>query len=49
MALQPAFIPVPLQLTGRYSQAPSSSICIEIQNPHGAVKVKWPTESAADF
>ncbi|MNC01245.1 Transposase [compost metagenome] len=47
MALQPAFIPLPLQLAGGHSQAASSSICVEIQHPRGAVKVNWPTESAA--
>ena len=46
MALQPAFIPVPLPLAGGHSQAASSSICIEIQHPRGTVKVNWPTESA---
>ena len=46
MALQPAFIPVPLPLAGGHSQAASSSICIEIQHPRGTVIVNWPTESA---
>ncbi|AKA80557.1 IS66-like element accessory protein TnpA [Pseudomonas synxantha] len=47
-ALQPAFIPLPIQqLAGANSQAASSSICVEIQYPRGTVKVNWPTESAA--
>lgn len=45
--LQPAFIPLPMQLTGANSQAASSNICVEIQHPRGTVKVNWPTESAA--
>lgn len=47
MELQPAFIPLPLQLAGGHSPAPSSSICIEIQHSRGTVKMNWPTESAA--
>ncbi|MGY1917407.1 IS66-like element accessory protein TnpA [Pseudomonas tolaasii] len=46
IALQPAFIPVPLPLAGGHSQAASSSICIEIQHPRGTVKVNWLTEIA---
>ena len=46
-ALQPAFIPLPLQLAGGHPLAPSSSICVEIQHSRGTVKVNWPTESAA--
>ena len=47
MALQPAFIPLPLQLARANSQAASSTICLEIPHPRGTVKVNWPTESAA--
>ena len=47
MALQPAFIPLPLQLAGANSQAASLTICLEIPHPRGTVKVNWPTESAA--
>ncbi|QVI81883.1 transposase [Pseudomonas syringae] len=47
LELQPAFIPLSLQLAGGHSQAPSSSVCVEIQHSHGTVKVNWPTESAA--
>jgi transposase-like protein len=46
-ALQPAFVPLPMQLVGANSQAVSSNICVEIQHPCGTVKVNWPTESAA--
>jgi transposase-like protein len=46
-ALQPAFIPLPMQLVGANSQAPSSNICVEIQHPRGTVKVNWPIENAA--
>ena len=46
-ALQPAFIPLPLQLSGGNSQASSSSIYVEIQPPRGTVQVNWPTENAA--
>jgi transposase-like protein len=45
--LQPAFIPLPMQLAGANSQAASSNICVEIPHPRGTVKVNWPTESAA--
>jgi transposase-like protein len=45
--LQPAFIPLPMQLAGAISQAASSNICVEIPHPRGTVKVNWPTESAA--
>ncbi|MCA5967998.1 hypothetical protein QPL90_09560 [Pseudomonas syringae pv. syringae] len=47
MAVQPAFIPQPLPLTGGHSQAASSSICVEIQHTLGTVKVNWPTENGA--
>jgi transposase-like protein len=47
MALQPEFIPLPMQLAGANSQAASSNIYVEIQHPRGPVKVNWPTESAA--
>jgi len=47
MALQPAFIPLPLQLAGANSQTASSTIYLEIPHPRGTVKVNWPTESAA--
>lgn len=47
MALQPAFIPLPLQLVGVNSHAASSAICLEIPHPRGTVKVSWPTENAA--
>ena len=47
MALQPAFIPLPMQLGGASSQATSSNIYVEIQHPRGIVKVNWPTENAA--
>ncbi|NMX36566.1 IS66 family insertion sequence hypothetical protein [Pseudomonas veronii] len=47
MALQPAFIPLPMQLGGASSQATSSNIYVEIQHPRGTVKVNWPTENAA--
>jgi hypothetical protein len=46
LALQPAFIPLPLQLAGGHSLAHSSSICVEIQYLRGTVKVNLPTESA---
>jgi len=46
-ALQPAFIPLPIQLTGAHSHAASSNICVEIQHPRGTIKVNWPTEGAA--
>ncbi|WP_434604277.1 IS66-like element accessory protein TnpA [Pseudomonas sp. Z4-7] len=46
MALQSAFIPLPLQLAGANSQAASSTICLEIPLPRGTMKVNWPTESA---
>ncbi|MFJ2385820.1 IS66-like element accessory protein TnpA [Pseudomonas koreensis] len=45
-ALQPAFIPLPIQLAGANSDAVSPNICVEIQHPRGTVKVNWPTESA---
>ena len=47
LELQPAFIPLPLQLAGANSQASSSTIFLEIPHPRGTVKVNWPTESAA--
>ncbi|KTB59980.1 MULTISPECIES: IS66-like element accessory protein TnpA [Pseudomonas] len=47
MALQPAFIPLPLQQAGANSQAALPTICLEISHPRGTVKVNWPTESAA--
>jgi len=40
-ALQPAFIPLPMQLAGANSQAASSNICVEIPHPRGTVKVSW--------
>ncbi|MFC6478886.1 transposase [Pseudomonas asuensis] len=43
MALQPAFIPVPMQSVAQGS----ANIIVEIQHPRGTVKVNWPTESAA--
>ena len=43
-ALQPAFIPLPMQTTAHLS---SSNISVEILHPRGTVKVNWPTESAA--
>jgi transposase-like protein len=46
-ALQPAFIPLPIQLAGANSQAASSNICVEIQHPSGTVKVNSPSENAA--
>ena len=46
-ALQPAFIPLPMQLAGANSPAASSNICVEIQHSRGTVKVTWPTEGAA--
>ncbi|KPB12007.1 transposase [Pseudomonas savastanoi pv. retacarpa] len=46
-ALQPAFIPLPMQLAGANSQSASPNICVEIQHPRGTVKVNWPTENAA--
>ncbi|MBK3433129.1 transposase [Pseudomonas fluorescens] len=45
--LQPAFVPLPMQLAGAESQAASSNICVEIQHPRGTVKVSWRTDSAA--
>ncbi|MFB3306637.1 transposase [Pseudomonas sp. AMR01] len=49
IALQPAFIPLPLSpLAGAKSHPSSSSnICVEIQHTRGTVKVSWPTENAA--
>ena len=48
MGLQPAFVPLPMQLAGAESQAASSNICVEIQHPRGTtVKVNWPAHSAA--
>ncbi|WP_429438189.1 IS66-like element accessory protein TnpA [Pseudomonas sp. BS3782 TE3695] len=46
-ALQPAFIPVPMQLAEVNSQAGSPNICVEILHPRGTVNVSWPIESAA--
>jgi transposase len=46
-ALQPAFIPLPLQPVGARSEVASSAICLEISLPRGMVKVSWPAESAA--
>ena len=46
-ALQPAFIPLAMQLAGANSQAASPNICVEIQHTRGTVKVNWPTENAA--
>ncbi|MDR8367959.1 IS66-like element accessory protein TnpA [Pseudomonas sp. JL3] len=46
-ALQPAYIPLPMQLAEANSHAASSNICVEIQHPRSTVKVNWPTESAA--
>lgn len=43
-ALQPAFIPLPMQTTAHMS---SSNISVEILQPRGTVKVNWPTDSAA--
>jgi transposase-like protein len=43
-ALQPAFIPLPMQTTAHLS---SSNISVEILHPRGTVKVNWPTDSAA--
>jgi transposase-like protein len=43
-ALQPAFIPLPMQTTAHVS---SSNISIEILHPRGTVKVNWPTDNAA--
>ena len=45
--LQPAFIPLPMQLDVANSYAASSNICVEIQHPRGTVKVNWPSENAA--
>lgn len=42
MGLQPAFVPLPMQLAGAESQAASSNICIEIQQPRGTVTVSLP-------
>ncbi|TDV71946.1 transposase [Pseudomonas sp. LP_7_YM] len=42
MALQPAFVPVPMQSVAQGS----ANISVEILHPHGTVKVNWPTESA---
>jgi len=42
-ALQPAFVPLPIQTTAHVS----SNISVEILHPHGTVKVNWPTDSAA--
>ncbi|NWB50139.1 IS66 family insertion sequence element accessory protein TnpB [Pseudomonas gingeri] len=47
MALQPAFIPLPLQPIGARLEATSSTIRLEIPHSRGTVKVNWPTESAA--
>jgi transposase-like protein len=46
-SLKPAFIPLPMQITGANSQVASSNICVEIQHPLGTIKVNWPTENAA--
>jgi transposase-like protein len=43
MALQPAFITVPMQSVAQGS----ANISVEILHPRGTVNVKWPTESAA--
>jgi len=43
MALQPAFIPVPMQSVAQGS----ANISVEILHPRGTVKVNWPTDSAA--
>ena len=46
-ALQPAFVPLPVSLTNANLHPAASNICVEIQHPRGAIKVNWPTESAA--
>ncbi|MBT2341184.1 MULTISPECIES: IS66-like element accessory protein TnpA [Pseudomonas] len=46
MALQPAFIPLPLPV-GASSRATSPTISLEIPHPRGIVKVNWPAENAA--
>lgn len=47
MALQPAFIPLPMQPIGARSEAASLTICLEIPLPRGTIKVNWPADSAA--
>ncbi len=47
MALQPAFIPLPMQPIGATSEAASLTICLEIPHPRGTIKVNWPANSAA--
>jgi transposase-like protein len=42
MALQPAFIPVPMQSMAQVTP----NISVEILHPRGTVKVNWPTDSA---
>ncbi|WP_223282515.1 IS66-like element accessory protein TnpA [Pseudomonas amygdali] len=44
MALQPAFVRLPLQTTAPVS---APNISVEIPHPRGTVKVNWPTDSAA--
>ncbi|MBK3446140.1 IS66-like element accessory protein TnpA [Pseudomonas lactis] len=43
-ALQPTFIPLPMQTTAPVF---SSNISVEILHSRGIVKVDWPTDSAA--
>ncbi|WP_454866867.1 transposase [Pseudomonas lini] len=46
-ALQPAFIPLPMQVSGANSLGALLNICVEFQHPRGTIKLNWPTESAA--
>ncbi|MFS0827099.1 IS66-like element accessory protein TnpA [Pseudomonas phoenicis] len=46
-AMQSAFVPLPVSLTGANMHPAASNICVEIQHSRGTVKVNWPTENAA--
>jgi transposase-like protein len=43
----PAFISMTLPSSASRLDVTSAMICLEIPHPRGAVKVNWPTESAA--
>ncbi|WP_256681522.1 transposase [Pseudomonas sp. PAMC 29040] len=47
VVVQPAFIPMTLPSSASRPDVAPAMICLEIPHPRGAVKVNWPTESAA--
>lgn len=47
MALQPAFVSLPMAFASAESQVASSNISVEIQHPRGVIKINWPADSAA--